>query len=111
MDVYINEWASTRTVKEIIDILVKHDVPCAPVNSIAELVEDEHIAGAREMFPILDQKDVGQFRVTNIPVRFHESGLAPLSSSPDLGEHNEEILMGIGRTREEIEKYRQDGVI
>ena len=111
LDVYINEWASDRTVKEIIDILVRNDVPCAPVNSIVELVEDEHIAGARDMFPLLDQKDIGQFHVTNIPVRFHESGLAPLTSSPDLGEHNEEILMGIGRTKEEIEQYRADGVI
>ena len=81
------------------------------MNSIVELMEDEHIAGAREMFPLLDQKDVGRFHVTNIPVRFHESGLAPLTSSPDLGEHNEEILMGIGRTKEEIEQYRADGVI
>lgn len=111
LDVYINEWASTKTVKEVIDALVAADVPCAPVNSIAELVQDEHIAGARDMFPTLNQKGVGEFQVTNIPVRFHESGLAPLTSSPELGEHNEEILKSIGRTKEEIEQYRKDGVI
>ena len=111
LDVYINEWTSTRTVAEIIDILVEEKIPCAPVNSIVEVSQDPHIAGARDMFPTLDQKDIGKFRVTNIPVRFHGSGLAPLTSSPDLGEHNEEILMGIGRTKEEIEKLRESGVI
>ena len=111
LDVYINEWTATRTVKEIIDLLVEAGIPCAPVNSIVEMVEDEHIAGARDMFPTLNQKGIGEFRVTNIPVRFHKSGLAPLTSSPDLGEHNEEILMGIGRTKEEIQKLREDGVI
>ena len=111
LDVYINEWTATRTVKEIIDILVKAGIPCAPVNSIVEISQDPHIAGARDMFPTLDQKDIGKFRVTNVPVRFHKSGLAPLSSSPDLGEHNDEILMSIGRTKEEIEKLRESGVI
>ena len=111
LDVYINEWTATRTVKEIIDLLVEAKIPCAPVNSIVEISQDEHIAGARDMFPTLNQKGIGEFRVTNVPVRFHKSGLAPLTSSPDVGEHNEEILMGIGRTKEEIEKLREDGVI
>lgn len=110
-DVFLNEWTATRTVKEIIDILVEAGVPCAPVNSIVEISQDPHIAGARDMFPTLDQKDIGKFRVTNIPVRFHGSGLAPLTSSPDLGEHNEEVLTGLGRTKEEIEKLRESGVI
>ena len=111
LDVYINEWTATRTVKEIIDLLVEAKIPCAPVNSIVEISQDEHISGARDMFPTLNQKGIGEFRVTNVPVRFHKSGLAPLTSSPDVGEHNEEILMGIGRTKEEIEKLREDGVI
>lgn len=111
LDEYINRWLENKTVKEVIDLLVKAGIPCAPVNSIVEISQDAHISGARDMFPELDQKDIGKFRVTNVPVRFHRSGLAPLTSSPDLGEHNEEVLMGIGRTKEEIEKLRESGVI
>jgi len=111
LDEYINAWAADKTVKEVIDTLVAAGVPCAPVNSIVELVQDEHIAGARDMFPTIDQKGIGEFRVTNIPVRFHKSGLAPLSSSPDLGEHNDDILMCLGKTEEEIAALREKGVI
>ena len=104
-------WAADKTVKEIVDVMVKAGVPVAPVNSIVELAEDEHIAGARDMFPTLNQKGIGEFRVTNIPVRFSRSGLAPLESAPALGEDNEEVFASLGRTPEEIQKLREDGVI
>jgi len=111
LDAYINAWAADKTVKEICDTLVAAGFPCAPVNSIVELVQDEHIAGAREMFPTLEQKGMGKLRVTNIPVRFSASGLAPLRSAPDMGEHNQSIYGSLGYTAEEIEKLRTDGVI
>ena len=111
LDDMINAWAANKTVKEIVEIMVKAGVPIAPVNSIVEMAEDEHIAGARDMFPTLNQKGIGDLRVTNIPVRFSRSGLAPLAPAPALGEDNDEVFMALGRTPEEIRKLREDGVI
>ena len=101
----------TKTVDEVIKILVDANIPCSPVNSIVELVKDEHIAGARDMFPTLQQNGIGPLRVTNLPVRFSKSGLAPLTSSPEVGEHNEEVFMSIGRSKEEIQRLHENGVI
>ena len=111
LDDIINAWAKERTVKEICSLLDASGVPCSPVNSIVELAEDEHIAGAREMFPTLDQPGIGEFRVTNIPVRFAGSGLAPLSAAPGFGAHNEEIYGALGKSAEELAELRERGVI
>ena len=111
LDDIINAWAADKTVKDICDRMVASGVPCAPVNTIVELAQDEHIAGARDMFPTLDQPGIGEFRVTNIPVRFAGSGLAPLSAAPGFGAHNEEIYCALGRTPEELARLREQGVI
>jgi crotonobetainyl-CoA:carnitine CoA-transferase CaiB-like acyl-CoA transferase len=81
------------------------------VNTIEELVKDEHIAGARDMFPTLHQEGVGDIRVTNIPVRFSKSGLVPLESAVELGANNEEVLTALGYTAEEIRTLRDEGAI
>ena len=91
--------------------MVEKGVPAAPVNTIAEVSQDPHIAGAREMFPTLQQAVLGDMQVTNIPVRFSESGLVAPKSASALGGDNEEILTALGKTPEEIEALRQQGVI
>lgn len=111
MDSIIDRWAADKTVAQICDIMVQAGVPAAPVNSIAEVSKDPHIAGAREMFPTLQQEGLGHMQVTNIPVRFSESGLVPLQSASTLGGDNEEILTALGKTPQQIEALRQQGVI
>ena len=111
LDSIINAWASDKTAARICDIMVEKGVPAAPVNTIAEVSQDPHIAGAREMFPTLQQAVLGDMQVTNIPVRFSESGLVAPKSASALGGDNEEILTALGKTPEEIEALRQQGVI
>jgi len=111
MDSIINAWAADKTAAQICRIMVEKGVPAAPVNSIAEITQDPHIAGARDMFPTLQQEGMGDMQVTNIPVRFSESGLAPLQSASTLGGDNEEVLAALGKTPEQIEALRRQGVI
>lgn len=111
LDAIINAWASDKTAAQICDIMVEKGVPAAPVNTIVEVSQDPHIAGAREMFPTLNQDVLGEMQVTNIPVRFSDSGLVPPKSASALGGDNEEIFTALGKTPEEIEALRQQGVI
>ena len=111
LDEIINAWAADKTVREICDLLVNAGVPCGPVNSIVEISQDEHIAGAREMFPTLKQEGIGDLKVTNIPVRFSRSGLAPLTSAREFGEDNHEVLSSLGYSEEEIRTLTENGVI
>lgn len=111
MDSIINAWAADKTAAQICAIMVEKGVPAAPVNSIVEVSRDPHIAGARDMFPTLEQAGLGALQVTNIPVRFSASGLAPLQSAPALGGDNEEIFGALGKSPEQLEALREQGVI
>lgn len=61
-------------------------VPCAPVRTLAEVVEDPQSA-AREMFPIVDG-----FRITGLPLKFSETPGAVGAEAPRLGEHTRDAL-------------------
>lgn len=111
LDDIINAWAADKSVKEICDLMVSGGVPCGPVNSIVEISQDEHIAGARDMFPTLKQDGIGDLRVTNIPVRFSKSGLAPLVSASEFGGDNETVYKSFGVSDEELRELRENGVI
>lgn len=111
LDDIINAWAADKSFKDICNMLVEGGVPCGPVNSIVEISKDEHIAGAREMFPTLKQNGIGDLQVTNIPVRFSKSGLAPLKSAKEFGEDNKDVFTSLGYSEEEIRALKENGVI
>ncbi len=111
LDSYINKWAADKTAAECCALLTAAGIPCGQVNSIVELSQDEHIAVARDMFPYLDQKEIGKYRITNIPIRFSKSGLVPLESAHDKGEDNDTVLGEIGFSPDEVDKLRQEGVV
>ena len=111
LEAILTDWAKDKTKFEACDIISAAGVPCAPVYTIQDLEKDEHIAGAREMFPVLNQPGIGEYRVTNIPVRFSASGLAPLRAAPAVGADNEEIYGALGYSSEDLAHMREQGVI
>lgn len=65
-------------------------VPCGPVNDVARIVADPHVA-ARQLL----QRQTfggGDVAVPGPPLKFSQSPCRPVSSAPELGEHTDEIL-------------------
>jgi len=105
------EWVSKRTVKEVVDTMVKLDVPVAPVLRIEQVVENEHLK-ARNMFVEVEHPTLGKIKVPNFPVKFSETPGRVWGPAPMLGQHNEEILTKLLHyTPEQIEALRKEGVI
>lgn len=92
LDVFLNEWAGKHTVSEVVDALRAQNIPCAPINTIADVAADEHFAGARNMFPRYEQAGAGNIRITNLPLRFHEEGEPEITSAPRFGEHTQQVM-------------------
>ena len=84
--------------------LKKADIPCGPVNPLAELPADEHLA-AVDMFPQSEHPTEGPVRIVRPPVRFGEAGCALRYAAPRLGEHSREILREAGFGEPEIEDF------
>jgi crotonobetainyl-CoA:carnitine CoA-transferase CaiB-like acyl-CoA transferase len=65
-------------------------VPCAPINTIAEALDDEQVR-ARDMIVEVKHPRFGVLREVASPVKTAGGGAAP-RPAPALGEHNEAIL-------------------
>jgi len=91
----VTEWTKTRKGKDIIELLRQHSVPCAPIHTIADVVADEHIAGAREMICEIDHPVEGKMRITGNPVKFTEADHVTYAKAPTLGKDTKEILQDL----------------
>ena len=101
----LREHFLTKDSAEWLAILQKADVPCCLVNSIDDLSGDAHLA-ARGMIHLQEGRPQVSF-----PVKFNHTQIAEAGLAPQVGEHNKEILAGLGYGPEEIEKLQAVGAI
>ena len=88
----IEAWTKTKKVKEIVDELLAAGVPAAPIYNIDQVVEDEHIAKAREMFVEVEHPKAGKLMVTGSHIKLSENPATVRTPAPLLGQHNAEVF-------------------
>jgi formyl-CoA transferase len=86
----IEEFASQYTKRELMGILNELNVPCGPIMSTKDLVNDEHVR-LREMIVDLDHPQRGKWFNLGCPIKLSDSPVE-VKRSPLLGEHTDEIL-------------------
>ena len=105
------EWCLERTSKEAIDELEKSRIPVGEVLKAEETLREEHIlekgSFVKMRYPTLDQ----EYSVVGPAVELSENPGQITMRSPELGEHNLEILGGLGYSQEEIEKLKEERII
>jgi crotonobetainyl-CoA:carnitine CoA-transferase CaiB-like acyl-CoA transferase len=85
-----------------LDRLKAADIPCGPVNPLAELPADEQLA-AVDFFPLTEHPTEGQIRMVRPPVRFGDADCALRHPAPRLGEHSRAVLREAGLAEPEID--------
>ena len=85
--------------------LETHGVPCGPINTYADVMEDPHIL-ARDLVVDTDHPTLGRIKTLGTPVKLSETPLTPGRPAPTLGQHTDEVLREIGLTTEDIAKLR-----
>lgn len=108
---YIEEWTMQYTVDEIVEKVLAKGIPAAPIFNVKQITEDEHIAKAREMFIEIDHPMIGRMKVNGSPIKLMDMMPRINCPAPTLGQHNEEILEGLGYTAEQIADFKERGVI
>ena len=88
----IGQWAANFTVEEIIAMLEADGIPAAPINNLEQIVNDPHIAIAREMIQKIDHPIAGEVRITGNPIKMSETNPQIYKRSPLLGEHTDYII-------------------
>ncbi len=102
------EVIATRSSADWLERLRAEDVPCAPILSPEELLEDPQIA-ANELVVESAHPYAGPMRQTRPAARFDRTPAEIRRPAPDLGEHTDEILAEIGLGELEIEAARRTG--
>jgi crotonobetainyl-CoA:carnitine CoA-transferase CaiB-like acyl-CoA transferase len=99
-----------RTGDEWIEALMKASVPCAPINDLERLFKDPQTL-ARKMVVEAPHPTKGTIKMLGNPIKV-EGREDTFKMSPQLGEHNEEVLKGwLGYDDDRIAKLREDKVI
>jgi crotonobetainyl-CoA:carnitine CoA-transferase CaiB-like acyl-CoA transferase len=107
----VAQWCAARTAREIEDALVAADVPVSRIYDAREIVADPQVR-ARGSLVHVEDPDLGPV-LQQAPVpRLERSPGGPPAGAPRLGEHNEDVYLGIlGMSRAEYEQLRTNGVI
>lgn len=76
---------------EWLEILQRHQVPCAPVNRIGEALDDPQLRHLG-LIDVLDEPGIGPMPQIRPPVHVDGEPLPPIARAPFLGEHTDEVL-------------------
>ncbi len=110
IDQAIAAWTAQRTQEQVLREMEKAEVPAGRIYTAADIAADAHYA-ARGMLQQIVAGDGEPLKVPGIIPKLSVTPGAIRSAAPKLGEHTEEVLTGLGFSREEIAVLRQKQVI
>ena len=106
----ISNIVSSKNAQEWLDILTKAGVPCGPIYTLDEIFTDPQVLH-RNMVKDLDHIKAGKIKVTGVPVKLSATPGEILTSPPVLGQNTKEILLELGYSDNDIEKFYQEKVV
>lgn len=105
----VEEWSTTLTKFEAMDILNKYDIPCGPILSMKEIAEEPSLRATGTIVEV-DHPERGRYLSVGNPIKLSDSP-TEVRRSPLLGEHTDEVLADLGYSREQIALLREERVI
>jgi crotonobetainyl-CoA:carnitine CoA-transferase CaiB-like acyl-CoA transferase len=100
----------TKTRKEWLDLLMSEDACVTAVQSLEEVFADPQVLHRKMLVETVHPR-AGRVRQIGVPIKFSETPGEIRTPAPEIGEHTEEILKGLGYTGEGIDRLRKGGVI
>ncbi len=89
----IAPWFMERTRREILDACIENRIPCVPVQTFDDVLEDPQL-NARQFFQSVEHPDAGNYRYPGPPYRFSQTPCRAYQPAPRLGQHNKEVFAG-----------------
>jgi len=100
-----------RTTAEWYEDLLAAGIPCGPVNTVADVVTDEHVA-ARDMIQEVTHPVAGTIPIANTPVRLSRSETGIKGPPPSLGADTESVFGDwLGMSAETVAELEAKGVV
>ena len=100
----------TRPVAEWVEDLQAANVPCGPINDLADVFADPQVL-ARNMYLEMPHPTLGSIKQTGLPIKFSLTPGGLDRHPPLLGEHNQEILQSLGYSDADVQSLKEQSVI
>jgi crotonobetainyl-CoA:carnitine CoA-transferase CaiB-like acyl-CoA transferase len=107
---YLAGVLATRTTAEWLDALTTADIPAARMNSLDDILADEHLS-AIGYFRTIQHPTEGNIREISVPTEWSASQPTVGRHAPGLGEHTADVLMEVGFDRQTIDSLLEQGII
>ncbi|MGW3344634.1 formyl-CoA transferase [Nonomuraea rubra] len=105
----IEEWTIRHDKWTVLDRLNAENIPCGPILSTKELVEDESLQDEGIVVKV-EHPTRGEFVTVGSPLQLSDSPV-DVRTPPLLGEHNQEIYGELGVSADELAELKSNGVI
>ena len=99
-----------RTFAQLKEILSANNLIWSPASTPLEITQDPQ-AIDNEFFVDWDHPRYGKIKILNNPIKLSETVAEQRSAAPELGEHMEEIMNGLGYPEEDIKKLAAGGAV
>lgn len=109
IDNAIAEWAAQRGRDEVIEALKGARVPAGYPYTAADIVQDPHYL-ARQMIEQV-QTSAGPLRVPGVLPKLSRTPGRIGNGGPQLGEHTDDVLAGLGLSEAQVAGLRERGII
>ena len=106
----IEEFFVGRTFAQLKEILSANNLIWSPASTPLEITQDPQ-AIDNEFFVDWDHPRYGKIKIHNNPIKLSETVAEQRSAAPELGEHMEEIMKGLGYPEEDIKKLAAGGAV
>jgi crotonobetainyl-CoA:carnitine CoA-transferase CaiB-like acyl-CoA transferase len=95
LDAIIGPFIAGRTQAENVAFFEQAEVTIGPIYDISQIIEDPHVL-ERELIADYPDTDMGAFPMHHVVPRFSATPGSIRTPAPRLGEHNRELLAGLG---------------
>ncbi len=110
----IQELIGRLTLREALERFETHDVPCAPVRTAEQVLNDEHFwqRGSLTAMRHAGMDEPVKGVASGFPVKFSGGELPESPGAPTLGQHNEEVFFSLlGLDEADLEELAEQKVI
>ncbi len=111
LDDLVGDWTRTLPTRKVLELMSEYGVPSGLIYRAPEMLDDPHFA-ARDAIVTVDHPQFGKLRMQNVAPKLSETPGGIRSASPDLGQHNDEVYLGLlGMAPERYEQLKQRKVV
>lgn len=110
IDAIVADWMKRHTQRQILGIMEKAGVTCAPIYDIGQLLDHEHV-NSRRVFIEFPDEDIGSLCMHDVVPRLSVTPGGVRKAAPGIGQDTDAVLMEAGLNAEQIQKLWEHGAL